>query len=148
MRGKPSGHSEKTTRAGNIPAYAGKTPGSGCGCPGGWGTSPRMRGKRLLNRPLPAPQGNIPAYAGKTVRDPHMCFNAGEHPRVCGENLHSEKCSHNIAGTSPRMRGKRKGATLISAERRNIPAYAGKTSGPMPQSSRAPEHPRVCGENP
>ena len=37
---------------------------------------------------------------------------------------------------------------VVSSQRRNIPAYAGKTSLPSHPGEMCPEHPRVCGENP
>ena len=50
------------------------------------GTSPRMRGKRIITIIIAHDVGNIPAYAGKTglvvCDDPEI----QEHPRVCGEN--------------------------------------------------------------
>ena len=76
---------------------------------------------------MSAPGRNIPAYAGKTVRDPHMCFNAGEHPRVCGENNNYAAENASDLGTSPRMRGKLFAETPEGLRLRNIPAYAGKT---------------------
>ena len=121
-----------------------------------------MRGKqdlfgfrRLFGR-------NIPAYAGK----PGWlgCRHAGvsEHPRVCGENYHameydggrigtSPRMRENHAGdwvedrmggTSPRMRGKRSCNSRHGADRRNIPAYAGKTALPGGRERAA------CGTSP
>ena len=167
MRGKRrrGRHSSASTR--NIPAYAGKT----C-CPAGWGycrpehprvcgenalqthtprwgkgTSPRMRGKLRRRYPSRAGRRNIPAYAGKTVGVATNSNPDTEHPRVCGENIMKMPTDENIGGTSPRMRGKLSQYTDAMFIRRNIPAYAGKTTGCIRRRQPCPEHPRVCGEN-
>ena len=89
-----------------IPAYAGKTgrfAPRGVGCPAHprvcgensnnftktlqrLGSSPRMRGKRELNRLEPGRFRLIPAYAGKTSVRSMFAPVAWAHPRVCGEN--------------------------------------------------------------
>ena len=51
------------------------------------------------------------------------------------------------SGTSPRMRGKLRQNFTGLAEKRNIPAYAGKTPTMSNETPSIPEHPRVCGEN-
>ena len=106
MRGKPTGTKIYAHPPGNIPAYAGKTPGRFrpgdyheehprvCGeneVGKGWseaitGTSPRMRGKRPVWFRLVRPWRNIPAYAGKTAPPQTPQRSLPEHPRVCGEN--------------------------------------------------------------
>ena len=147
MRGKRVFRGECDPAVRNIPAYAGKTdctsimmPGRkehprvcgendavfcrGFGFPG---TSPRMRGKLAPLRAAAKRSRNIPAYAGKTRQwqSPHQ--PNPEHPRVCGENLGSDRCWSASEGTSPRMRGKHLPQLLFSGTCRNIPAYAGKT---------------------
>ena len=71
--------------------------------------------------------GNIPAYAGKTAKDPHGKAHKTEHPRVCGENALITNPNSKPPGTSPRMRGKRRGVLMVRVRVGNIPAYAGKT---------------------
>ena len=106
-----------------------------------------MRGKR----PSPigeAPQRrNIPAYAGKTKLRMRFDADEAEHPRVCGENIKNGLQTLGDFGTSPRMRGKLNSAATKAGKKRNIPAYAGKTSGHPRQPPPPAEHPRVCGEN-
>ena len=65
-----------------------------------------MRGKPYYNHTGRPEYGNIPAYAGKTALRSGGEHDAGEHPRVCGENFDQfyEACIGE--GTSPRMRGK------------------------------------------
>ena len=48
-------------------------------------------------------------------------------------------------GSSPRMRGSHPGNKLTFEEEGIIPAYAGLTPGITRLSSRARDHPRVCG---
>ena len=151
----------------NIPAYAGKTfrcligvtstaeHPRVCGENPQWmgaeygtgGTSPRMRGKRILPHGGVAVNRNIPAYAGKTLAFELRRAFSQEHPRVCGENLRKRVGIGRCPGTSPRMRGKPATSHTHTKSDRNIPAYAGKTLAGIRSRSTAAEHPRVCGEN-
>ena len=110
MRGKPSLAWSSPVRAGNIPAYAGKTALTNfvfmefpehprvCGensvsmLPVGLprGTSPRMRGKPIGGVSDEHITRNIPAYAGKTILSVRNTPPNPEHPRVCGENVCQE----------------------------------------------------------
>ena len=126
MRGKLAWALRSANPGRNIPAYAGKTPSGTaperpprehprvCGenlnfviyityC---YGTSPRMRGKRIRLVCLVRRRGNIPAYAGKTRSTAATPYRLTEHPRVCGENQISAQPALFPFGTSPRMRGK------------------------------------------
>ena len=167
MRGKLKNSLAKTERKRNIPAYAGKTEaqvllhevdsehprvcGENFANKASWnqsvGTSPRMRGKLGGATMEYRADRNIPAYAGKT----YECWFSGsrmaEHPRVCGENRFKSSPAAVAAGTSPRMRGKPWLKTLPREDRRNIPAYAGKTLLRKMRRRKKTEHPRVCGEN-
>ena len=107
-----------------------------------------MRGKRIRVSSGQCGRGNIPAYAGKTGVFPPNTNGAGEHPRVCGENLIDGLDDDFEHGTSPRMRGKLSIRWAIALRARNIPAYAGKTHRDETLTILEPEHPRVCGENP
>ena len=69
------------------------------------------------------------------------------HPRVCGENW-SQLIEYGLsAGSSPRVRGKRRPAERFRLRAGLIPACAGKTYCTAPPTSVATAHPRVCGEN-
>ena len=65
-----------------------------------------MRGKLILVINVVGILRNIPAYAGKTISAPALEKESTEHPRVCGENSLAINGSHQLSGTSPRMRGK------------------------------------------
>ena len=86
MRGKPAAGAGAVDDRGFIPAHAGKTPGSWCSSPRqrvhpracgenvalshsavySAGSSPRMRGKRLVQHQPGQRRRFIPAHAGKT----------------------------------------------------------------------------------
>ena len=89
----------------------------------------------------------IPACAGKTGGRPVRGFGFWARPRVCGENWVRTLRSLMRAGSSPRVRGKRRGPRQLVHGRRLIPAYAGKTASAVGAAAGAAAHPRVCGEN-
>ena len=92
------------------------------------GSSPRVRGTRL-RQPLGQRLGRfIPACAGNTSSTNTSVLPDAVHPRVCGEHLFLRQDPDRAAGSSPRVRGTRRGDP------------AGKVFGPV--------HPRVCGEHP
>ncbi len=78
---------------------------------------------------------------------PTLVGQGPEHPRLHGENYTSKPSSINAAGTSPPTRGKLVGGQRVNAQRRNIPAYTGKTERSGAAVSRCAEHPRLHGEN-
>ena len=148
VRGKLAVRQSHQDSVGLIPARAGKTvrtvwrrTGSGAhpracgenvmlvrGSSGIVGSSPRVRGKRRSRWSRGQSARLIPARAGKTWVDT-MCIGIYRaHPRACGEN----GCSHNGVcyppGSSPRVRGKRRGCGGWCSPTRLIPARAGKTS--------------------
>ena len=91
------------------------------------GSSPRMRGKRARLVRSRRARGLIPAHAGKTPRGRGAVVHEWAHPRACGENLSTDTEDVILAGSSPRMRGKRGPASPGTQERWLIPAHAGKT---------------------
>ncbi len=167
MRGKRQTLHQTLTRNRLIPAYAGKTSinlysfprsrahprvcgenGSNLAAGiGGAGSSPRMRGKLLMNGGHVKRIGLIPAYAGKTLIRAVNMFTPATHPRVCGENAFCIASSSGITGSSPRMRGKRTAQRRALSNLRLIPAYAGKTFTGALKPFSYWAHPRVCGEN-
>ena len=167
MRGTPSPPGRRVSGLGIIPAYAGNTPqaetssarsrdhprvcGEHCrGVPAdllGRGSSPRMRGTRIVSVSRPDKPGIIPAYAGNTVRLMRDRPNGRDHPRVCGEHRLPHRHPGPSRGSSPRMRG-----THLQEHEREIrpgiiPAYAGNTRTTIRRPSDTRDHPRVCGEH-
>ena len=167
VRGKPADPGLRRGSPGLIPACAGKTaPQSPTRCATGahprvcgensrmclrnissMGSSPRVRGKQVVEDGHRRRVRLIPACAGKTR--PRVLVNrfGGAHPRVCGENTSSHAVPNEVAGSSPRVRGKPRRTWRSCSPRGLIPACAGKTVEARSQASRAWAHPRVCGEN-
>ena len=72
------------------------------------GTSPRVRGKPLEAADRRALERYIPARAGE-ARTPAACARSrAVHPRACGGSPSVACVSASRAGTSPRVRGKRR----------------------------------------
>ena len=167
VRGKRGDQGPPAGGGGLIPACAGKTgpprPSSSltgahprvCGenAMDGWvgrvcgGSSPRVRGKPTGPKPHGRRPGLIPACAGKTTGRARDAPSARAHPRVCGENLTPAGRYVIQGGSSPRVRGKRRGAPEREAHGGLIPACAGKTCGRRTHRRKSTAHPRVCGEN-
>ena len=91
------------------------------------GSSPRMRGTRVMQCDNRACGGIIPAYAGNTIQMRKAIFNNRDHPRVCGE--HPWYLTSTPSGW------------------RIIPAYAGNTCPHSDYVTPTRDHPRVCGEH-
>ena len=112
------------------------------------GSSPRVRGKPCPLIPITIHGGLIPACAGKTERPGRCASHSGAHPRVCGENPIPAPDHISLAGSSPRVRGKRRDRANVVCANGLIPACAGKTLSHPATDSHPAAHPRVCGENP
>ena len=114
---------------------------------GSGGSPPRVRGK-LLSWLAAIRDGRItPARAGKTPA-PCACGRTHtDHPRACGENLHSAAFTTSTSGSPPRVRGKPTVCGFSSAAERITPARAGKTSTRRSARQKSGDHPRACGEN-
>ena len=101
-----------------------------------------MRASRCLAR-----LGLIPAHAGKTW----IAFDGAErseaHPRSRGENGMMMVRRERGRGSSPLTRGKRGDHEGDQAQRRLIPAHAGKTPSVDVAVSFSGAHPRSRGEN-
>ena len=167
VRGKPPGLPPRAPQRGLIPARAGKTTypcesssaipahPRACGENSRFpftpaqlaGSSPRVRGKRHGVQGAVDGDGLIPARAGKTRPSGRPSWSAPAHPRACGENCPSRWTPTRLAGSSPRVRGKRGGGVGVADEVGLIPARAGKTSFPFLSAHRPWAHPRACGEN-
>ena len=147
VRGKPK--ALRATRSGLriIPARAGQTRrylgmraratdhprACGANCPPSGlvdsevGSSPRVRGKQEGDFAAASPTRIIPARAGQTVSVLSFTPPRTDHPRACGANLSLKDMLARWAGSSPRVRGKRRRAGAHGVVRRIIPARAGQT---------------------
>ena len=147
MRGKPPWCRGRRPCRRIIPAHAGQTAlvqgtpamppdhPRACGANSGPlmpvhfqpGSSPRMRGKRHDDH-VPAPDRRIiPAHAGQTTPATPTTDTITDHPRACGANAVVLMVVANIAGSSPRMRGKPHVRVDGFADLGIIPAHAGQT---------------------
>ena len=167
VRGKQGRQAQSRSSARLIPACAGKTssPESSNGQPRAHprvcgenravepvtvavrGSSPRVRGKQTSAAAALRSPGLIPACAGKTYGLLTVRCVIRAHPRVCGENTRLTGDIASTNGSSPRVRGKLKGAKYRVHRVRLIPACAGKTLAPYRLIDAMRAHPRVCGEN-
>ena len=111
------------------------------------GSSPRVRGKLPGGLRRGRRRRLIPACAGKTSPPSARWAKPRAHPHVCGENTSSHAVPSEVAGSSPRVRGKHHPRAPRHRRPRLIPACAGKTVRVLAVRSAAEAHPRVCGEN-
>ena len=111
------------------------------------GSSPRMRGARLLCCFRTWPPGIIPADAGSTCAGGSGAFGAGDHPRGCGEHMVIVRPSRVGMGSSPRMRGALRLAVGQGFAGGIIPADAGSTVIVLAFALLYEDHPRGCGEH-
>ena len=145
-RGSPARARHRRSRAGSIPAGAGKPWTAICGCRRGWvhprrrgeagslkdggfserGPSPQARGSRSGFDDHVRCAGSIPAGAGKPVTGSSTRGRTGVHPRRRGE-----------AAAGPAGRGRRVGS---------IPAGAGKPTRATRPHDWSQVHPRRRGE--
>ena len=112
------------------------------------GSSPRMRGKRVVRRLQVRERRIIPAHAGQTRRISRSLIGSPDHPRACGANPRRVMPISSRVGSSPRMRGKPATLAKIQGVDWIIPAHAGQTRVEDAASLVAADHPRACGANP
>ena len=92
------------------------------------GSSPRVRGTLLRQKPRPRLFRFIPACAGNTLSKYLSLHFVTVHPRVCGEHHHLGDRTDQEVGSSPRVRGTRWTHAMHDRSDRFIPACAGNTS--------------------
>ena len=129
-----------------IPACAGNSPSANAGC-AARPVHPRVCGE-LDSHPVGAGDGSrfIPACAGNSTARTTTRRTGTVHPRVCGELREQRAQSVDAAGSSPRVRGTRRGTAPDRASSRFIPACAGNSAAEPSSAPASPVHPRVCGE--
>ncbi len=149
VRGTPPRSASGRRRPRFIPACAGNTSGSCCGCRRGNGSSPRVRGTRLTfacrRRSTPVhPRvcgehysnarrvswsfGSSPRVRGTRRRRAATPPPTPVHPRVCGEHPMTAWSTTSTSGSSPRVRGTPELVEVGLHAVRFIPACAGNTS--------------------
>ena len=167
MRGKPGRIISMTTDIRIIPARAGQTARRpvwsirrsdhprACGAnriyaaftQSIYGSSPRVRGKLVLERHACALGRIIPARAGQTPGRAGASLFVSDHPRACGANGAGRRSALSRFGSSPRVRGKRRQTRPSAVSIRIIPARAGQTEWLRSRIGKYADHPRACGAN-
>ena len=92
----------------------------------GAGLSPRVRGKPARPSSPRWAMRSIPACAGEASPRSRSASGNSVYPRVCGGSRTSVGFLRQIAGLSPRVRGKPPGGSVIPACVGSIPACAGE----------------------
>ena len=111
------------------------------------GSSPRMRGARVIPFMAFRLPRIIPADAGSTQWRPPPTRRRKDHPRGCGEHSARSKLGNPVNGSSPRMRGAPPVGLPGDGPPGIIPADAGSTWSNRARSSMGTDHPRGCGEH-
>ena len=112
-----------------------------------WGSSPRVRGKPVVDGAGAAEGGLIPARTGKTPRTTPSNPRSRAHPHAYGENSRGHARPPFQRGSSPRVRGKHAPPSQDPPRGGLIPARTGKTTTAQLHSMINSAHPRACGEN-
>ena len=115
--------------------------------PGRVGSSPRVRGKRIVGRFGSVGGRIIPASAGQTRLRATFAYPNSDHPRECGANHWYRTLCSPPNGSSPRVRGKLRCRLVFSPTHRIIPASAGQTKMIDVLGISLSDHPRECGAN-
>ena len=110
------------------------------------GSSPRVRGTVVRERPPVRLERFIPACAGNRAMSLTTRYASSVHPRVCGEQTSRKRFTRRGDGSSPRVRGTDQLITDRDKTHRFIPACAGNSRGNNGPRERRSVHPRVCGE--
>ena len=111
------------------------------------GSSPRMRGARIVEWQEHLVSGIIPADAGSTSFLATKDGVLEDHPRGCGEHQSAQTSKSGMVGSSPRMRGALGHRTACRLLSGIIPADAGSTARTVYAYTQSEDHPRGCGEH-
>ena len=109
------------------------------------GSSPRVRGLRLLGRMILTERGIIPARAGFTAGGRMRGRRGRDHPRACGVYGQPARLRPPAWGSSPRVRGLLSRIARWGLAEGIIPARAGFTVSRRRILIISRDHPRACG---
>ena len=110
------------------------------------GSSPRMRGTRMVGHRVGLSWRFIPAHAGNAQATLAVGLFCPVHPRACGERNWRLSTARAWYGSSPRMRGTPSASRFEPQKLRFIPAHAGNAYVGVLIIINFPVHPRACGE--
>ena len=111
------------------------------------GSSPHVRGAHRGRVAARLQAGIIPACAGSTPRPCSTPLLPRDHPRMCGEHSYRFVPMMMYGGSSPHVRGARRGEHVGQHRQGIIPACAGSTPVLAMRRAAAGDHPRMCGEH-
>ena len=109
------------------------------------GSSPRVRGRQIVQAVAEDLRRLIPAGAGQTDCAGGGGGSASAHPRGCGADPGFDLNDTGTWGSSPRVRGRQPRRFVRPDSGGLIPAGAGQTVRPWTARRRAWAHPRGCG---
>ena len=109
------------------------------------GQSPRVRGRRRIDRVSDLHAGSIPARAGETLCARAVPRSASVNPRACGGDGLLIKKRLQRRGQSPRVRGRPEGSPARGLLAGSIPARAGETVERVELLTIGEVNPRACG---
>ena len=132
---------------GDHPRVCGEHVGGDAEHGGGLGSSPRVRGTPEHFAGGHYRERIIPACAGNTTSSRMTIRPVGDHPRVCGEHDDGHLGHRPVEGSSPRVRGTRRGGQRHQEGTGIIPTCAGNTEPTWNSIGKKRDHPRVCGEH-
>ena len=127
VRGTPAGERPPHKGGRFIPACAGNSMGIRVLPFDFFGSSPRVRGTLRALRVRKRRRRFIPACAGNSGLAVSHGRTHPVHPRVCGELLLTSTDAVNDHGSSPRVRGTQRSASVLRMTLRFIPACAGNS---------------------
>ena len=113
----------------------------------GGGSSPLVRGQRMIAKISRSTYRIIPARAGPTGYRDTPSHVIADHPRSCGANCLSAINAIEHSGSSPLVRGQPCLTQRIGLIVRIIPARAGPTWAAKRVTVAKADHPRSCGAN-
>ena len=146
MRGKGCEEMQKHEYMGITPAYAGKRP-AGSSMASVPKDHPRLCGEKKSNdRTVCANPGSPPPMRGKVARAGKPPVFGRITPAYAGKRLGAFFQAQVYEGSPPPMRGKAHKSSGTAFLIRITPAYAGKSLAEFGKTSKAWDHPRLCGE--
>ena len=110
------------------------------------GSPPRVRGTERIVTVARSIGGITPACAGNSRCSCQDHGGAGDHPRVCGEQVMVRKIAGVVGGSPPRVRGTGLLRICTRNPHRITPACAGNSPLVEAGWTEDKDHPRVCGE--
>ena len=135
------------SRARDHPRMCGEHPNVSLGISVRRGSSPHVRGAPVKKKDQSFTGGIIPACAGSTHWTAPALLARWDHPRMCGEHRGRGRRRGQEQGSSPHVRGARRGIARHTGKDGIIPACAGSTCRPNRMPGHRRDHPRMCGEH-